>query len=372
MPNRIVSNLQTFGMEIEASAPLSGNFSTKGFQTTNDASIQDLVTYLNSTGFILEKSPGTEKLQRLVPTSSMTSGVELVSQIFDIENMDEARTYMEMAFEKLLEAGEYPFGNPRCGVHFHISMSSPSLRFLKGLVRIWISMEDFIYTLSGMGTVYRGIQNDSCYARPILGPGIYVPFGGGYNWCQLIELEKIFAAENTQDFFYCWGDALNQNRNHYHPVRYYGLNLSACLYKGTVEFRTLNTCLNANWNIAMLNFFQKIMEVAAIFAIKRKEIPIMEQNSIYHPRTKEAMLSSFSDFWGSLAEGDNQTFYTIERILHRTEIPILKEVPIKTHLSRRGNVGAHFQSHPYDPKMVTTNDKISLPNFKDIHIIRGE
>lgn len=368
----LVTNLQTFGMEIEAAIPINngGNFSLPDFGATHDASIETPVTLINNTGLNFNSSDGLEKLKRLVPTSSYTAGVELVSSVLDMENPEEVKKTVERAFEKLLELGESPWGDERCGIHYHISLSSPNVRFLKYIVKIWSYLEDITYTLAGMGSVFRGQENNACYARPLLGNGIFVPYN--YGWAQAIELPKVFNSSNVSEFFEAWGDSTVQSRGRYFPVRYYGLNLAAILYKGTVEFRPLNTNLNWHWNWAMLNYFQKMLEYATISSLqKTKQFPELEPHSIYEPRTKEKMLEGLADFW-RLSEAESNIFYILEIILNCTDIPRIDSRPIRTHLSRRGGINNHWAESRYKPGITLSGDNVSLPKFTDIHILRGE
>ena len=364
----------TFGLEIETTSLDQNRFPISLRDTwtaTHDASIESPETFLRDLNLPFTADKRAEEiLNRSTEIMNGKSGAEFVSRILDGDDISTMRKIEDLC-RYCNENGEVP--SNRAGLHYHISFPSPSLSSLKNLVRIWAHLEDMIYTLAGMGGTYRGWTNNSAYARPLTGEGIYVPVRNRESWGKAVEIPRLLEATSPMDFFTRFGDCSYWTQaSRYFPVRYYGLNLASILKIGTVEFRPCNVSLNPEHIKVGFKFFQFLLMVSTARG-KGKEL-CLEENSIYSPKSKENMLSRFGNLlerFPEFSDFSDRDLGFLEGLIHTSEIPDLEPAPVKSHLYRRSDLQFHWRDGEYLPDSMINPDRLEFPSVVDYYALNG-
>lgn len=117
--------------------------------------------------------------------------------------------------------------NERCGLHVHIDAANHNAKTVRNLVNIFASREDLLYQSLQVK------DNRLNYCKKVK-PDIVTDMNGA----KPKDMEGVGA-------IWYKGYSRNECTVHYSQTRYYGLNLHAIWYKGTIEFRMFNSTLHA-------------------------------------------------------------------------------------------------------------------------------
>lgn len=128
------------------------------------------------------------------------------------------------------------FANKSCGIHIHVDGANHTPVSLKNLINLIASKEDLIYKALDIET------SRIRYCKKV-----------NENLLNTINKKKPKTLEELAEVWY-EGYSRESRRKHYHPTRYYGLNLHSIFDKGTVEFRLFNGTTHAGKIKAYIQF----------------------------------------------------------------------------------------------------------------------
>lgn len=356
---------RTFGVEIECEDVAQEEIGrSPNFNFTHDASIlSDVVRTRN--GLIFEDS---KNIGQILPYSRYTIGAELASAILDSESDSSFNSISELTY-KLMQLGE-SFESQRSGIHFHISLPSPSLRILKSLLRIGRYLEQVFFNIGGMGYQFRGVYNESIYCRPITEYGpVCIPYSG--TSAQVFNLKDLLQSKSIEEFWEKYGDCYNHSGLRYNPVRYHWLNLYPMFptgeYRGTVEFRLFNKTLNPYYIWSALQLCKKFVEYSIYSSFSSiKDDGLLGTNSIYSSYTKDEVIELLYKF-AEISELERVYLKDLLYIIQRTPVVRLESTYVRTHISR--DLNRYWYGSKYTPTLVARPKKV-VP--VDIHYLRGE
>lgn len=118
--------------------------------------------------------------------------------------------------------------NGSCGLHVHVDASNHNRQSLKNLIGIMYSKEDILF---------KALQVNEARAK---------------RWCKkvrepMLKKARLLSADETQDLTLLenvWYEGKVKKTDHYNWTRYYALNLHSVFYRGTVEWRCINSTLD--------------------------------------------------------------------------------------------------------------------------------
>ena len=365
--NKMIVNGETIGLEFEcdnltADEIVQFRRNNPDWKTTRDASVESDVTDFGGVVNIKQ-----EKNNRYLPDQERkVIGTEILSPVldstkcfYDILNLT---SYLE-------DLGESP-ESERSSIHFHISLSSPSLKVLKTIIRLGRHFEVMFFYLGGMGYKFRGLTNDSIYCRPItlFGPSC-IPYNGNYAQCfNIHDLIKI--PEDIEKFWEIYGDSF-AHRDKYSPVRYTWLNLLPMFtysetYKGTLEFRIFNKSLNPFFIYTAMYICKKFSQLALSMGYSDfKNMDMLNTLSIYE--NGKGMALDLLNKFHELAD-ISEVIDTAQKIIKATPDIDLPNNYVFTH-KQVGNY--YWRESTYTPKIIPAKE-IKKPIYVDIHVLRGE
>lgn len=364
--SKMTVNGETIGIEFECDNLCSDEINrwrqnNPEWRTTRDASVETDVTNFGPVN-ITKYANNTYLPER----SKRTIGTEILSPILDsnkcFSDILKLTTYLE-------EAGESS-ESERSSIHFHISLSSPSLKVLKTIIRLGRHFETLFFYLGGMGYKFRGVSNDSIYCRPITsyGPSC-VPYRGEYAQCfNLPDLIKI--PEDVESFWAIYGDSYNHT-DKYSPVRYTWLNLLPMFsysqtFKGTLEFRIFNKSLNPFYIYSAMYICKKFCQLALSMGYSDfKNLDMLKTLSIYE--NGKGLALNLLDKFHELAD-ISEIMDVARKIVVATPDINLPGTYVHTHKQISGR---YWEVSNYTPKIIPKKE-IKKPIYVDIHVLRGE
>ena len=370
MPDALIEIGETCGMEIECDR-LPRSIKLGGFRSVHDASCE--TDYLELIPKIqVEKEKGNPIFERLA-YGNVTLGTELTSEIMKSSG-DNFLHRIKSVTKYLSENGEEPTSK-RSGIHFHFSMSNPSLRMLKSLLRLGRFLETVFFSVGGMGYSFRGIENDATYCRPItkFGPPC-VPSKGGYVQC--FNISDVLKVKSVEDFWRRYGDLYN-HAGRYNPVRYSWLNLYPLFpgcrdtTTGTVEIRVFNRTLNPLFIHAAAMLCKYFVNYSLGVGFNElKEERLLKENSIYSGQDIYEVIHTLEKF-AEIVEMESEVFDTLVHIINLSGVPKLENKYVYSHLMfSRGGINPYWVESSYMPEMINKS-KIYKPNYVDIHVLRS-
>lgn len=171
-----------------------------------------------------------KKVEGEIVSASDIYKVEIVSPVLNYEDI---QTLQELV-RKLRKTGA--FANKSCGIHIHVDGANHTPVSLKNLINLIASKEDLIYKALDIET------SRIRYCKKV-----------NENLLNTINKKKPKTLEELAEVWY-EGYSRESRRKHYHPTRYYGLNLHSIFDKGTVEFRLFNGTTHAGKIKAYIQF----------------------------------------------------------------------------------------------------------------------
>ena len=360
--------ISTVGVEFEVeniTAQDIGRRLDGNFRQTHDASIETDVI-LRPSGIII-KSAGDILTQR---RNNITLGTEIITVPFDTESKSILNSFKFLT-QLLMEMGE-PEKSLRAGIHIHVNMSY-NLKILKSILRLGRFLEDVFFLIGTQGYVFRGMKvNESAYCRPITkwGPQCVTTHGGV---TQVFNIDDLLKATSVEEFWWRYGSLYvseNSQYQRYTPQRYTWLNLYSLLQHGTLEFRLFNKTLSPYRINAEISFCQKFCEYAIMNGFSDlKEDMMIEENSVYDERPRNAIIETFIHFAEKVKLGDKNTSILLD-ILINAPMVILPHTYIWTHLEAQRD---WWSSHTpnYRPPQIS-RDEIHTALIQDLHTLRGE
>ncbi|EYE88024.1 virulence associated protein [Fervidicella metallireducens AeB] len=171
-----------------------------------------------------------KKVKGEIVSASDIYKVEIVSPVLNYEDI---QTLQELV-RKLRKTGA--FANKSCGIHIHVDGANHTPVSLKNLINLIASKEDLIYKSLDIET------SRIRYCKKV-----------NENLLNTINKKKPETLEELAGVWY-EGYSRESRRKHYHPTRYYGLNLHSIFDKGTVEFRLFNGTTHAGKIKAYIQF----------------------------------------------------------------------------------------------------------------------
>ncbi len=340
------------------------NLRGDGWNLTNDASIESDAFMLNN-GLVVRKNN-----IKNIPTRRITIGTEIVSGILDSGNETFKNIIANLTTE-IAKLGENPQGL-RSGIHFHFSLSNPSLRILKSILRLGRYFEALFYTIGCMGYEFRGLQNDSIYCRPITFKGPVCIKGADGNFYQCYNITDALKATSIEEFWNIFGD-VRQNNGRYNPVRYSWLNLYPLCpfgdYRGTLEFRLFNKTINPLFIYSTAILCKKFLELVLASSFDTlKESALLKTNSIFNTAIDKDHVKTDLLTLVNMTSIEDTVVTTLINIINQSNIPYLPSQYVHTHLRR---YNPFWCDSSYKPSPVNGRE-IKSPNFVDIHTLRGE
>lgn len=364
-----IQNGTTCGIEFELDSleqhQAMNLFNKDSWKITHDASIEtDVYDY-----GLFTLAPGSNDCNLLRRTARITLGAELVSQILNSESSGFFRAINKLCNE-LLELGE-PRTSERSGIHFHISLSNPSLNILKNILRLGAHYEKLFFHMGGLGYKYRGETNDSIYSRPFteFGPPI-VDTGNGK--AQIFTLKDVLTSKTVEEFWNLFGDIENYDTR-YHPIRYEFINIypmfQGTQHKGTIEFRIWNKTLTSEFILAAFMMCKGFVNACLKLTYSDlKSEDLLTRNSIFKQPGEDDFI--LLDELCEIGDVEKDSKEILKLILKRTPVPQLEPTYIYSHLRMRDS-HIFWTSSSYKPTPIPTK-LIRNPNFVDIHRLRGE
>lgn len=156
--------------------------------------------------------------------------VEVVSPICHYEDIEKVQGIVRA----LRKAGA--FANSSTGIHIHIGKDNFTAKSLRNLVNIMASKEDLIYKALKVDRA-----RESRYCKKV-----------SSSFLEKLNKRKPTSLDKLEDLWYeGWG---RDRRTHYHPSRYFGLNLHPTFQGNTVEFRLFNGTTHAGKIKAYIQF----------------------------------------------------------------------------------------------------------------------
>ncbi|PNX51820.1 MAG: hypothetical protein BV456_01710 [Thermoplasmata archaeon M8B2D] len=361
-------------LEIENLTPNDLNSPNLGFRIHRDASCES--DGFTSNGIKIDVENSTKELLELIPLRKNTFGCELVTAgVLDTSNLD--YLYKLKSLTNLLISKGESTKSYRAGFHVHINLSY-NIKIIKSVLRLARHLEQVLYLLGGMGYDYRGFKNDSTYCRPITKYGpVCVPTGRG-DFSQVFTIAELLGCKDTEEFKMKYGDIARLKGNHYIPIRYHGINLLPLFTQGSLEFRMFNKSLNPYYLMSIIEFCKAFSEYAVHSSfLSLKEENLLKENSVFDVKGEEnrqKILDTFSHFLQLSNLRNEQIIDTLYDILSYSSVDsiVLPNKYIFSHLMfhRQGNrCPTHWQNGNYTANVIPKN-KISTPNFEDIHVLR--
>lgn len=254
-------------------------------------------------------------------------GYEAVSKPMDINT---AEAILHLLLPKLEMAGDGP--NSRCAFHVHVGMAK-NLDICKKGLHIGLYVDDLLFRLAGMGGKYRGVTNNSIYARPLIS-GPYA--SDGDNWYQIGNYEQALKADTFNEFWYSFGINPLREFGKYVSARYFAFNVLSTLIHGTLEFRYWNQSFDPLITTSVTKLSQMIAEIvlkSRTSAVSRLPIgdPFKDETPSYYVEKLFKMIGMANDLECSYGLEDRH-IRCLTRIIENAPPLGLKDVPVKTHL----------------------------------------
>lgn len=361
-------------LEVENIDPKYFNSESFGFRIHRDASCESDGYYSN--GMEIDVKNSSKELLELLPIRKNTIGCELVTAgVLDTSNLD--YLYKLKQLTNFLTSRGESAKSYRAGFHVHINLSY-NIQIIKSVLRLARHLEQVLYLLGGMGYDYRGVKNDSTYCRPLTKYGpVCVPTGRG-EYSQVFTLSELLGCKKTEEFKMKYGDIARLRGNHYIPIRYHGINLLPLFTQGSLEFRMFNKSLNPYYLMAIMEFCKAFSEYAVHSSFNSlKEENLLKENSVFDikgEQDRKKIIETFEHFLERSNLRNEQVIETLYDILSYSSVDsiVLPNKYIFSHLifHRQGNrCPTHWQQGGYTANVIPKN-KISEPNFEDIHVLR--
>ena len=201
---------------------------------------------------------GNGRIWKIMNDSSIRvengEAIELVTPICKYDDIE-----MIQELVRLLRAGGATV-NSSCGIHIHIDASNHTARSIRNIANIMASKEDLIF---------KALQVDSYRAQ---------------RYCMKFENSFIDEINNKkpktlEEVKNLWYNGVDGSSQHYHYSRYRALNLHSTWYRGTIEFRFLNSTTHAGKVKAYIQFCLAISHQALTqrSASRKKTVTVNEK-----------------------------------------------------------------------------------------------
>lgn len=358
-------NPSTIGMEFESTIATREGVQSKLkiardgigliYSITRDASVESNACYVgdNSSLFL-----GNKLLRgRINSRDTKVIGYELVTNPLELDVM---RKVINQTINAQIRMGEI-YSN-RSSIHIHTGFPY-GLIFKKIAVALGLKVEPLLYKIAGMGNIFRGLDNNSAYCRPLaLPPAIRLADSSRFALLNPTKAINTYGEDNFWGYFGIRAGC----RDRYVPLRYMGLNIYSTLLRGTLEYRFFNFCGIGKYVESVAGLVQYlsdlILRLPMSTVINIPAISIFKNNPNQDYNDLLTELVTLGKYYNSelpIADGDVEN---IRELIEITPQPIFENKPILSHI-KNGTINERT-AKSFDLEIIDDADE---PGIVDIH-----